>query len=330
VKEFNVLLSSAGRRVALLRIFRQALRNLGLKGKVLATDMSRLSSAFHDADIAFTVPRCTSSEFIPAMLEICNYHSVGLLVPTIDTELPALAAARQEFAAIGTVVAVSSSEFVKIGGNKLETHRWLVGNGFPTVRQEFVDVVLEHPEEWSFPFLVKPAGGSSSIGVSVVHDREQLKVCTKGEVFVAQSIAPGVEYTVDVLADRSGRCLCAVPRRRLEVRSGEVSKGMTVKMPALEDLATRFCEALSGAYGCMNVQIIYDSQSGEMSVIELNPRFGGGFPLSWEAGAHYPRWIIEEILGLPSTVSATGWRDRLVMLRFDDSVFVDADEAGVE
>lgn len=326
---FNILLSSAGRRFALLRILRETLRDLGLVGEVMAVDMSRLSAAFQSADRAFVVPRCTSPEFIPAMLEICRENGIRLVVPTIDTELPPLAAHRQAFAGIGTTVAISTPEVVAIGGDKDRTHRWLVDNGLPTVPQATIDEVRAHPELWSYPLLVKPAGGSSSIGVAVVQDRAQLDATTRGGGFIAQALATGNEFTIDFLANREGRCLCTVPRRRFEVRAGEVSKGMTVRSATLQALAARICERLPGAFGCLNVQVFQDDATSALNVIEINPRFGGGFPLAWEAGARFPRWIIEEILGLPSTVSASNWRDRLVMLRYDEAVFVDAKKAGV-
>jgi carbamoyl-phosphate synthase large subunit len=156
-----------------------------------------------------------------------------------------------------------------------------------------------------------------------------LEAATRGGGFIAQTIAPGVEYTIDFLAGSDGACRCAVPRRRFETRAGEVSKGMTVRHPALQALAGRVCQALPGARGCLNVQVFLEEDSGAMNVIEVNARFGGGFPLSWEAGARFPRWMLEEQLGLPSTAAHDAWRDRLVMLRYDDAVFVDASRAGL-
>lgn len=325
MNRFNVLISSAGRRHSLMQIFRKTLQQLDLGGEVLATDMSRLSAAFQAADRAFLVPRCTSPEFIPTMLEICRRNDVRLLIPTIDTELPALAAHREAFAAIGTTVAISSPDVIEIGGNKAQTHSWLVSQGFPTVRQASTGDVLANPDKWPYPFLVKPSGGSSSVGVSVVRDRIQFEAATQAGGFVAQTIAQGHEYTIDALVSEAGSCLCTVPRRRLETRAGEVSKGMTVRSSALQALATSICEALPGAYGCLNVQVFLDEVSGALNVIEINARFGGGFPLAWEAGAHYPRWLIEELLGRPPTVKRDEWRERLVMLRYDEAVFVDAE-----
>lgn len=328
-RRFNVLLSSAGRRYALLSIFRKALAELGLQGEVMAADMSPLSSAYQAADRSFLVPRCASAEFVPRLLEICRANEVSLVVPTIDTELPVYARHREEFARIGTTVAVSSPEAVAIACDKVRTHAWLSATGLPTVRQASAEEAIAHRDAWPFPFLVKPAGGSSSIGVAIVRDEVQLAAATRGGAYLAQTIAPGVEYTIDVLVTRAGRSVCAVPRRRLEVRGGEVSKGMTVRAPALEALARRLFEALPGAYGCLNAQVFHDEKTGTMNVIELNARFGGGYPLAWEAGARYPTWMIEELLGLPSTASADRWRDRLLMLRYDDAVFIDATRAGL-
>jgi carbamoyl-phosphate synthase large subunit len=322
--QFNVLLSSAGRRVALLRAFQEALEELGLSGAVMAADVSDLSSAFHSGDRAFLVPPCTSEAFIPEMLRICRQHGINLVVPTIDTELPVLATHRSRFADIGTVVAVSSPDVIAIGQDKVRTHAWLIENGLPTIPQVKLQGDDSLPNGWRFPALVKPRAGSAAVGVRVVHDRAELEVATRDGEFVMQALAKGNEYTVDVLTDLGGRFVCAVPRRRIEVRAGEVSKGVTADSPAVIDVARRATNALPGPYAALTFQLFYDEDSGEISVIELNPRFGGGFPLTWEAGGRYPRWIIEEILGLPSTAMADGWRDGILMLRFDDAVFVDA------
>jgi carbamoyl-phosphate synthase large subunit len=121
--------------------------------------------------------------------------------------------------------------------------------------------------------------------------------------------------------------VCAIPRRRIEVRSGEVCKGVTCRRHELIDLGTRIAEALPRAFGPLNIQMFFDEPRGEIRVIEINPRLAGGFPLSWQAGGKFPRWMIEEMLGLPSTASADAWRDGLVMLRHYHAVFMDLADA---
>ena len=198
MEPFNVLISSAGRRVALLRIFREALAELGLPGKVFAADASTISGALHDADGSWVVPRCTAPEFGPHVLELCRRHRIRLVVPTIDTELAAYAARRADFAAADVVVAVSTPEVIAIGSDKVRTHAWLTEHGFPTVRQAPLDDALaDGGGGWPFPLIVKPRFGSASIGVRRIDNMAELRLLPQQPEYIVQAIAPGDEYTVE-------------------------------------------------------------------------------------------------------------------------------------
>jgi carbamoyl-phosphate synthase large subunit len=325
----NVLISSVGRRVVLVGLFRQALAALDVPGSVFGADASRLSAGFHSVDGSFVVPPCKDPAFVPQMLQVCREREVRLVVPTIDPELSPYAHHREEFEAAGTVVAVSSPDVVEIGSDKGLTNEWLLREGFPTVRQAPVAEVFDDPEDWSFPVVAKPRFGSAAIGVAMADSPEHLSALTQDGEYIVQTVAPGVEHTVDVLVNRSGHPVCAVPRLRLEVRAGEVSKGMTIRNADIQRLASDVCIALPGAYGAITVQVFHDATTNTLTVIEINPRFGGGFPLAWEAGARYPRWMIEELLGFPSTAVADAWKDGLVMLRYDEAVFINREDAGL-
>jgi carbamoyl-phosphate synthase large subunit len=326
VRPFNILLSSAGRRVTLLNLFKKATHALCLPGEIIATDASPLAAAWQQADLRYLVPQCDAPEYVDAMMNICRRHEVKLVVPTIDPELSILAANRRRFEAIGTTVLVSSADCIHIAGDKVHTNRWLVDNGFPTVEQTSVPEALANPDAWAPPLIAKPRNGSSSIGVIRAADRsvlEQLMRCTD---YIVQTVAAGHEHTVDVLVTRQGHAVCAVPRRRIEVRAGEVSKAVTVRSPAMESLAAAVCERLPGAYGAFNVQM-FEADDGTLAIVEINARFGGGFPLASEAGADYPRWILEELVGATSTASAGAWKANVGMLRYDAEFFFDYERA---
>jgi carbamoyl-phosphate synthase large subunit len=113
---------------------------------------------------------------------------------------------------------------------------------------------------------------------------------------------------------------CAIAHERLRVRAGEVEKGVTLRDPALLDLAWRLGRALGGASGALCFQARMDAD-GKPSIFEINARFGGGYPLVHRAGAHFTRWLLEERLGLPRTAHDR-WQDDVLMLRFDDAVFL--------
>lgn len=325
-KPFNILISSAGRRVSLVRLFQTALQELGIRGNVLAADLTSTSSAWHAADLASSAPRFSGGHFIEEMLDLCEREQVSLLVPTIDTELPLYADAKELFNKIGTEISVSSPQAIEICNSKVKTHRWLKELGLPVPRQASIDEVIASPDDWSMPLIVKPNHGSSSTGMQWVHDIEELKTIKSPELKVVESIATGDEYTIDLYIDRTGKPRCAVPRQRLETRSGEVSKGMTVRHPGLQEIATRIAAELPGGFGVINIQVFLDKDSGEMNIIEINPRFGGGYPLTQQAGATCTHWLIEDCLDLPLSVIDDVWRDGLVMLRYDDAIFVHKSE----
>ena len=318
----NILISSAGRRVGLVESFRSSLEQLGVLGSIVASDMSVLAPARYVADSAVTVPPANSEEFVPVLLDLCERMEISLVVPTIDPELPALAAAKTAFAAKGTTVAISDLETISVAADKNLTHEWLITGGFPTVRQTRLADLNDKDADALFPIVVKPAHGSASVGVRMIENPAEL-ASLAGEDLIVQSRAPGTEYTTDVYVDEGGQIRVTVPRERLEVRSGEVSKGRTVRHAALEEVVAEIAASLPGAYGALNVQAFVSDD--EINVIEINPRFGGGFQLSYRAGADLPGWLICERLARPIHVDE--WQSDLVMLRFDDAVYISAGDA---
>ena len=223
-----------------------------------------------------------------------------------------------EFAAAGVTVAVSAPPTIDIAQDKVQTHEWLSANGFPTVRQRSLDDAALDPA-WPLPTVVKPVFGSSSLGLELVADRDRLRALAKRPGYIAQEVAPGVEFTVDVLVDSTGRAHAPVPRRRIETRSGEVSKARAEHFPHVESLVRELAERLPDAYGALNVQIFVDGES--VKIIEINARFGGGYPLTDEVGVPHASWLVSDALGLPKRPSIPPkWG--LTMLRYDEAVFV--------
>jgi carbamoyl-phosphate synthase large subunit len=254
---------------------------------------------------------------------------VTVVIPTIDTELAVYAAAAARFQSSGTTVCISSGEAVNIGADKTVTNAWLLRNGFPTVRQSLPDEVVRSKDLWPLPVIAKPRGGSASIGVRVIdnwHDLETLAATRSG--YVVEEKAVGREFTLNAYVSRQGRCVCVVPHWRVEVRAGEVSKGVTTKDSRLMSLGRRIAEALPGAWGPLNIQCFMDS-SGDIRVFEINARFGGGYPLAHRAGARFTSWILDELAGRKLSWF-DGWQDNLAMLRFDEAVYLPGTEIGLD
>jgi carbamoyl-phosphate synthase large subunit len=318
----KVLISSIGRRSQLIDCFRRTFKLLGVEGRVLGIDVDpKMAPAARLADDCFIVPRCTDAAFIGEVLSICREHRVQLVVPTIDTELPAYAAHRLMFAQHGVDVAISSLETVQIACDKACTHSFLTSHSFPAVRQATANEAFQHREQWPFPLIVKPRRGSASIGVKKVESEVELQASAQEKLddLIVQECAQGFECTVNVFVDRNGRCTCAVPHRRFEVRGGEVSKATTVREPRVISIARSVAEALPGAFGPLNIQCFVSDK--RVVVTEINARFGGGYPLAFEAGANFPLWLLASNLGSDLPLWFDEWKDNLTMLRFDAAVY---------
>ncbi|WKX76470.1 ATP-grasp domain-containing protein [Zobellia laminariae] len=131
------------------------------------------------------------------------------------------------------------------------------------------------------------------------------------------------EFTCDLYYGKDNKLKCVVPRKRIEVRDGEVYKALTVKN-LLVDYIKENLGTVNGAVGCLTAQFFVHSTEDKIRAIEINPRFGGGYPLSYLSGANYPKWIIEEFAqGKQIEESFDCWeKDLLMMIRYDDEILV--------
>jgi len=317
-KPLRILFTSAGRRVSLLREFRRAAGDLGMDLRIHAADRQPLAPALQVADETVIVPAVASEDYCDSLLRHCREREIDAVVPLIDPELLPLSCGRERFAEVGTRVIISSPDVIRISIDKVLTNQFLNRHGFRTPRI-LTEEELASP---AFPLFIKPRDGSSSLGahrISTAEDLAYFRHLYPGSII--QEFIEGVEYTVDVFADFEGRPRCAVPRRRREVRAGEVSKAQAVRHARMIEENCRLVEALSGCQGMMTIQCFLTAED-EIVFIEINPRFGGGVPLSIQAGADSPRWILELLGGRAPTIAMDGWSDGLLMLRYDHGIFV--------
>lgn len=322
--DVTVLLSSAGRRGALVRALREGGALAGASVRIIVTDRSPLSAAGQLADDFRLVPPVAAPEFIDAMIEIVERDGVDVIVPTIDPELGVLAANRAALEAAGATVLVGDAATMDICSDKARSSRWLSDNGFPVPRQYDEDELAALPAD-AWPLFFKPREGSSSVGAHPVSTPEE--VALAAERFgpgVVEELIVGEEFTMDCWADASGTCRGVVPRLRLAVRAGEIAKGVTVRDDDLQAAVAAVVDALPGVRGPATVQAMMAADGPRF--IEINPRFGGGYPLSHQAGAVYTAALVAEVSGKPIDPDWFTWQDDLVMLRYDEAVFVPKSE----
>ena len=316
----NFLFTSVGRRVSLIKHFKTSKEKLNLEGSIVTTDLKKNAPASFISDYAEQTPKVTDPHYLDCLLRICQDYKIKLLIPLIDTELYLLSTWTEYFEDIGVRLLVSSPEVNQICIDKRKTYEFFKNNQIATPKLYSLNEIVED-SSFSYPMIVKPADGSCSIGVNKVNNFDELKFFTHyTQNAIIQEYVSGQEYTLDILVDFEGRVKVVIPRLRIETRAGEISKGMTVKKPALIAAGKKVAETLPGAVGCITAQCFLTSE-GDIKFIEINPRFGGGFPLSYHAGGDFPGWILTMAQGKELNVSIDDWQDGIVMLRYDDAVF---------
>jgi carbamoyl-phosphate synthase large subunit len=317
-----VLITAGSRRVALVQAFQRALRLTG-GGSVIVTDVNPLSPAVHVADHACPVPLSTDPAYPDVVADICARHHVGLVVPTIDDELPVFSDLVARYARSGVRVAVSPAATTRACNDKLETSRALAACGIDAARTW---LPADLPAAPGFPLFVKPRAGRGGVAAFAARNARELAFFLDYVPDpVVQTWLDGPEFTIDVFCDFDGEPLMVVPRERVVVRSGVFDRGRTVHDPGLIDLGVACARALPFV-GAINIQCrIVD---GRPVVFEINPRFSGGIPLTIAAGADFPLALVQLARGrhVPPTIGR--FRNRLWMTCYETAVFLSESAIG--
>lgn len=309
----SILFTCAGRRNYLIHYFRDV---LGKNGQIYAADTNPDAPAMQEVDRAFVVPSIYNQSYISSLLSICSEYKVNILIPLNDLELPVLANVRADFSEAGTIALVSSTEVINTCFDKLETCQFSIDNGihFPLTFYSIADAIKGLNDGiLKFPLVVKPRWGTASIGIEICHDLEELKLAYRliqkrlpktilsnissndiGKSVLIQEFLHGQEYGLDIVNDLNGRYVCTFVKKKLGMRAGETDKAITVELEELSKTGALIGTALrhTGNLDCD----LFITRKG-IYLLEMNPRFGGGYPFSHVAGANIPAAIIAWVMG---------------------------------
>lgn len=315
----NILITSVGKRVSLVKIFKEQLSNFDSSAKVYTTEMNpSLSPAAKVSDGCFKVESVLSSNYINNLLEICINNKVRIVIPTIDTELKILASNKEMFSQEGVDILVSDIDFIGICRDKRKTNVFMEQYNLKVPKP----INLKSP---TFPIFAKPYDGSLSSDLHIINNELEIteEILNNPKLMFMELIDKREykEFTVDMYYGKDNKVKSIVPRERIEIRAGEINKGYTRKNEIIF-LLKNTLDYIPGVVGCVCMQFFYKEKNNDLIAIEINPRFGGGYPLSYYAGANFPQYIIQEYLKNEIIYYSEDWLDNTLMLRYDDEIIV--------
>jgi carbamoyl-phosphate synthase large subunit len=298
------LFTCAGRRVDIVTAFGRA------GATTIATDLNPLAPAIYHADHHALVPRVADPGYVPKLAELVATHDVRLIVPLTDLDQVTLAEAREE---LGALVLLPDAETVARLADKYLAHLLFEEHGIASPPTWLPNTV---PDDVKFPLLVKARHGFGSRHIYRAEDRAQLGFFLGYTPVdsIVQACLTGEEFSIDVFCDLDGRCLNAIPRTMIESKGGESIKGMTIRDERLIEVARDVAEKLR-LVGPANIQC-FREDDGSHLVTDINPRFGGGFPLPLAAGGRYPELALALARGERPEPRLGDFREGIVMTRF--------------
>lgn len=313
----NILILSAGTRNKVVQYFKKELEG---KGNVVATDCSNLAPAIYEADKFYIVPRIDADNYLDVILDICQKENIDTLISLIDPELSLISKNIERFKAIGVKPIVSDYSKVEMCFNKYDMYKFLTENNFKTAKsyinkEEFYKD-LENGKI-SFPVFVKPVKGSASININKVTSKEELDVLwNMSDDLMIQEFMNGQEYGVDTYIDMiSGEPVLIFLKKKIKMRAGETDKSLSVKNETLFELVKQFTKK-AGFKGIIDIDIF--EVNGEFYISEVNPRFGGGYPFAYEAGANVPKMIVNNIEGRVNEAEIGNYKENVYMMKYNE------------
>jgi carbamoyl-phosphate synthase large subunit len=303
----NLLFTSSGRRNYLIRFFREARCN---SVKIIAVDMQKTAPSLAEADKGYVVPEIYSKNYIDVLLSICKTEKIDALLPLNDLELPILAKEKEKFEEMGVRLIISDLEVIETCFDKIKSISFSIKNkiNYPKTYLD-LDEALEALGKGfiNFPLVVKPRWGSASIGLAFPETAAELELAFRmltikvprsilfeasktniGQAVLIQEKINGTEYGLDILNDFKGEPQQVYIKEKLAMRAGETDKAVLRNKPDLELLGYTIGKAL-GHIGNLDCDVF--EQDGVYYLLEMNPRFGGGYPFSHMSGADYPSAI---------------------------------------
>jgi len=309
----NILFLGGAKRYSLAERFMAAGKKLNCQVNIFSYELSQEVPLIGIAKEIIVGKRWNDPTIFEHLSTIIRQKEIHMVLPFVDPAIEIAATLKELLTGGAPCFPVSAKETCEIFYDKKKAQEWFTQHLFPV------------PPATSIPpVIAKPRKGSAGKGIVVLCTEEEyrsFKDTHDSNEYVFQQYLDAEEYTVDAFVSLStGQILGTVPRLRLEVLGGEVVKSITRREKTIIELSEQVLAA-GNFQGPVTLQFLKERTSGNIYLMEINPRFGGGVINSIEAGFDIPFLLLQEYFH-QKPVPVNNWKENVMMIRTFREVFI--------
>ncbi|MCI6655873.1 MAG: ATP-grasp domain-containing protein [Clostridium sp.] len=316
----RVLILSVGTRCQLVKFFME--RKNGFD-KIVTTDCSNYAPAIYLSDKNYIVPKMTKKEYLPTIKKICITEQIDVIIPLQENELEIISYNRKMFEKIGCLVPISDYEIISMCKDKYKLYQYLSDRKIPCVTTH---VYEQDNVREKFPVIVKERYGAGSIGLLKVNSDALLKeyIHDSEKQLIIQPYIRGKEYGVDAYIDCvNGEVVSIFVKEKLRMRAGETEKSISVKNEMIFSLIKNLLQVIKFK-GAIDIDVLEDE--GNYYILEINPRFGGGYPHAYESGVNFVKYLSKNANKLSNIPEIQNYKEGTILLKYTEALLFNNEE----
>lgn len=324
----NILITSVGRRTRLIESFKKEFTR---NDKIIAADCNEFAPALYIADKHYIVPNIYHPDYITEIKRICEEQQITAILSLIDQELSVLAKNINDFKKLGVTIIVSPLEVCNLWIDKYSAFKFCKDNNFSYAKtflsfSDFKDALNKN--EVNFPIFIKPRNGSASLNVHKARNLGEAGLIFNysKEKMIIQEFLQGRELGVDFYVDLVSRKVTSIfIKEKILMRAGETDKAKSINDVAVFNLVEEVVKKTE-LVGPVDMDIF--EVHGKYYISEINPRFGGGYPMAHVCGLNFPRLIVNNLKGHANEVNIGNYKDNVYMMKHDSLIVIDQVQNG--
>lgn len=314
MKKINIMMLGGARRVSMAELFKRSGERIGREVSIISYELMEQVPIALEGKVVVGL-RWSDPNVVSDIVRVAKEYEIDIILPFVDGAIEIASKVRPHLP--GVFIPVGDFEINQTMFDKVSAAKAFEAAGIP-IPKTYTAINAK------MPAIAKPRRGSASRGIKIFHTLDELMHLENfNDYLVQEYIENREEYTVDCYVSQKGEILTVVPRCRLEVMGGEVTRTMTCRNAKLDELSRKVITTFN-LRGPVTLQFIHDLDRNRYLLMEVNPRLGGGVVCSIFAGAPIADYIIDESRGI-TLKPCDDWAYNTLMARYlKEAIFYEA------